>query len=64
MNEQAAAAGTTATEAAKPGGPPEHDEGIVHVLAAKVLVDWLRNRQQLLIPFKLDFQKLEKPAVS
>ena len=45
----------------KPGGPPEYDESIVHVVAAKVLVDWLRNRQQLLVPFKLDLQKLEKP---
>lgn len=31
----------------------------MEVLAAKVLIDWLRNRQQLLVPFTLDLQKLE-----
>jgi uncharacterized membrane protein YebE (DUF533 family) len=40
------------------GAPPEHDESLVHVLAAKIFVDWLRNRQQLLVPFNLDLQNL------
>jgi uncharacterized membrane protein YebE (DUF533 family) len=39
--------------------PPEYDEGIVQVLASKILSDWLRNRQQLLVPFTLDLQKLD-----
>ena len=63
MSEQSAAPEATA-DVAKAGGPPEHNETIVQVLASKVLVDWLRNRQQLLVPFKLDFQKLEKPPVA
>ncbi|MEA3158071.1 MAG: hypothetical protein QOK44_5660 [Betaproteobacteria bacterium] len=36
---------------------PAHDEFVVEVLAAKILIDWLRNRQQLLIPFTLDLGK-------
>jgi uncharacterized membrane protein YebE (DUF533 family) len=45
------------------GAPPEYDESIVQVLASKVLSDWLRNRQQLLVPFTLDLQKLEPSEV-
>lgn len=45
----------------QPGGPPQFEESAVQVLASKVLLDWLRNRQQLLVPFTLDFAKLEKP---
>jgi uncharacterized membrane protein YebE (DUF533 family) len=41
------------------GGPPDYDESVVHVLGAKIFVDWLRNRQQLLVPFNLDLQKLD-----
>jgi uncharacterized membrane protein YebE (DUF533 family) len=41
------------------GGPPEHDDNVVEILASKILIDWLRNRQQLLVPFTLDLQKLE-----
>ena len=41
------------------GGPPEHDESMVQVLASKVLSDWLKNRQQLLVPFTIDLQKLD-----
>ena len=41
-------------------GTSAHDESIVHVLAAKILIDWLRNRQQLLLPLKLDLQKLDE----
>jgi uncharacterized membrane protein YebE (DUF533 family) len=41
---------------------PRHDEGLVQILASKVLMDWLRNRQQLLVPLALDLQKLEPPA--
>ena len=44
-------------------GPAEHDEPLVEILAAKVLVDWLRNRQQLLVPFSVDLQKLDRAAV-
>jgi len=40
------------------GAAPVHDESLVHVLGAKVLLDWLRNRQQLLVPFTLDLQKV------
>lgn len=50
---------TEASEAGKPGGPPEHDESLVQVLAGKILLDWLRNRQQLLVPFTLDLRKLD-----
>ena len=42
---------------------PEFDDTLVNVLAAKILIDWLRNRQQLLVPFTLDFQKLERGQV-
>ena len=52
-----------AAEAAVDAAPREHDESIVHVLAAKIFVDWLRNRQQLLVPLAIDMQKLE-PAVA
>jgi uncharacterized membrane protein YebE (DUF533 family) len=41
-----------------PATAPVQDESTVHVLAAKILNDWLRNRQQLLMPLKLDLQKL------
>ena len=41
------------------GGPREHDEGVVHTLAAKIMLDWLRNRQQLLVPLTLDLGKME-----
>ena len=50
-------------ETVTPAGPPQYDESTIHVLASKVLVDWLRNRQQLLVPFTLDFQKIQKPPV-
>ena len=56
---------TETTTAPEPGGPPDHDESLVHVLAAKVLIDWLRNRRQLLVPFTLDLKKVaaEEAAV-
>ena len=44
---------------AQPGGAPAFDESVVQVLASKILIDWLRNRQQLLVPLTLDLQKLE-----
>ena len=55
----------SATEETRPeaGGPPEYDESIVQVLASKVLSDWLKNRQQLLVPFTLDLQKLDPSEV-
>ena len=46
-------------EATRDAGPPAHDEPLVEIVAAKVLIDWLRNRQQLLVPFTLDLSKLE-----
>jgi uncharacterized membrane protein YebE (DUF533 family) len=52
-----------AEEAARPAGPAEHDESVVEVLAAKILIDWLRNRQQLLVPFTIDLQKLDELKV-
>jgi uncharacterized membrane protein YebE (DUF533 family) len=50
-----------AAEISDESGPREHDESIVHVLAAKIFVDWLRNRQQLLVPLAIDMRKLEPP---
>lgn len=51
---------TSETEARpQQGRPPEYDEGIVQVLASKLFHDWLKNRQQLLVPFTLDLQKLD-----
>ncbi len=47
------------SDAEREAGPPEHDESIVQMLAAKIFVDWLRNRQQLLVPLTVDLQKLE-----
>ncbi|MGZ8210211.1 MAG: DUF533 domain-containing protein [Burkholderiales bacterium] len=45
------------------GAHPEYDESIVQTLASKILLDWLRNRQQLLVPLTLDLQKLEQAEV-
>ena len=46
-------------ESQTPGPSGEHDESLVSIVASKVLGDWLRNRQQLLVPLTLDLQKLE-----
>lgn len=46
---------------AEGGGPPEYDDSVVDILASKILIDWLRNRQQLLVPLTVDLQKLEAP---
>lgn len=56
-------AGSDAAQAGRAAGPPSHDDTAVEVIAAKILIDWLRNRQQLLVPFKLDLQKLEAQQV-
>lgn len=40
--------------------PDVFDDGIVEVLAEKVLLAWLRNRYQLLFPFALDLGRLDK----
>jgi uncharacterized membrane protein YebE (DUF533 family) len=64
MIESETAAEVAADDPARPAGPVEHDENIVEVLAAKVLIDWLRNRQQLLVPFRIDLQKLDAAQVS
>ncbi len=45
------------------GGPPSFDDSVVQILASKILIDWLRNRQQLLVPLTLDLQKLEPAQV-
>jgi len=45
------------------GGPPEYDDSVVQILASKILIDWLRNRQQLLVPLTLDLRKLEPREV-
>lgn len=52
------------TATPQPGGPPEHDESLVHILGAKILVDWLRNRQQLLVPLTLDLRNSAPQEVS
>jgi Protein of unknown function (DUF533) len=39
---------------------PEFDDGIVSVVASKVLLAWLRNRYQLLFPFALDLRRLDQ----
>ena len=44
-------------------GAPEYDDNIVEIVASKILIDWLRNRQQLLVPLTLDLQKLEPSQV-
>ncbi len=59
---EGAAQDTAKDPATDHGAPPEHDESVVHVLASKLLIDWLRNRQQLLVPLTLDLQKLEPAA--
>ena len=48
---------------AQAGGPPSFDESVVQILASKILIDWLRNRQQLLVPLTLDLRKLEPREV-
>lgn len=45
--------------ASEAGGPPQYDDSVVDILASKILIDWLRNRQQLLVPLTVDLQKLE-----
>ena len=50
-------------DAERPAGPAEHDEPLVEIIAAKVLMAWLRNRQQLLVPFSIDLQKIETDQV-
>ena len=50
-------------DAARPAGPAEHDEPLVEIVAAKVLMAWLRNRQQLLVPFTIDLQKIDPSHV-
>ncbi len=58
-HRSAAVKDPTAEVPPEAGAPPEYDDSMVHVLASKVLSDWLRNRQQLLVPFTLDLQKLD-----
>jgi uncharacterized membrane protein YebE (DUF533 family) len=64
MSETEAPLAPDPAEAAREGGPQEHDETIVEILAAKILIDWLRNRQQLLVPFSIDLQKVDDRAAS
>lgn len=61
---QSAAEPTDAPEAhGEAGGPPEYDDSIVDILASKLLIDWLRNRQQLLVPLTVDLEKLDAAEV-
>ena len=46
-----------------PAGPAGRDEPLVDILAAKVLFAWLRNRQQLLVPYTIDLAKLDEAQV-
>lgn len=62
MEAQSEAA-STSEAASEAGGPPEYDDSIVDILASKILIDWLRNRQQLLVPLTVDLQKLEPAEV-
>jgi len=39
---------------------PEFDDGILSVVAEKVMMAWLRNRYQLLYPFALDLRRLDR----
>jgi uncharacterized membrane protein YebE (DUF533 family) len=41
----------------------EHRDPLLEIIASKVLNDWLRNRQQLLAPFKIDLQNIEPEQV-
>lgn len=52
-----------AVEAADPAGFTDYGQGTIEMLGAKILIDWLRNRQQLLVPFKLDLQQLDGQQV-
>ena len=62
MNEEGTAPATPEPpEEAEPVEPgvPDYHASVVDVIAAKILVDWLRNRQQLLAPYSLDLAKLD-----
>ena len=63
MSELPEAVEAGAEDADRPAGPAEHDEPLIEIVAAKVLADWLRNRQQLLVPFTIDLQKLDPAQV-
>jgi uncharacterized membrane protein YebE (DUF533 family) len=63
MSELPAALEPDAEDTARPAGPAEHDEPLVEIVAAKILIDWLRNRQQLLVPFTIDLSKLDAKQV-
>lgn len=63
MSELPQAVEAGAEESERPAGPAEHDKPLIEIVAAKVLAGWLRNRQQLLIPFTIDLQKLEPGQV-
>jgi hypothetical protein len=43
------------------GATAAFDDGIIDVLAEKVLLAWLRNRYQLLFPFALNLRRLDRP---
>jgi uncharacterized membrane protein YebE (DUF533 family) len=58
---EAVEAGTE--DAERPAGPAEHDEPLVEIIAGKVLFAWLRNRQQLLVPYTIDLAKLDAGEV-
>jgi uncharacterized membrane protein YebE (DUF533 family) len=66
VSEPTAETPTAAAAAEEPSEnaelPPGSDEATVQILASKILIDWLRNRQQLLVPLALDLTKLEAPV--
>ena len=45
---------TASEEQPQHRGPSEYDESLVQTLASKLLGDWLKNRQQLLVPALVD----------
>lgn len=63
MSELPEAVDAGADEAERPAGPADHDEPLLEIVAAKVLLGWLRNRQQLLVPYTIDLAKLDESQV-
>ena len=63
MSELSEAVEPGTEEVDRPAGPAEHDEPLVQIVAGKVLFAWLRNRQQLLMPYTIDLAKLDAGEV-
>lgn len=56
-------AGTAVPDAADHDAADGLDPGVVDVVAAKILLAWLRNRYQLLFPFALDLHGLDDARI-